>query len=159
MEKTTEEKAKLYDAALERAEETLRSLAEDYQYKGTLTKEKIKEIYGRYFPELREPYPQKMKRKIVSYLESLQRSSLSDEQIEELEECIRWVENQKEETKKEMSKGDNEAISCAIFWLMRKLTDEDAKDISTRACPLSIKETLERLTKIGNYIPVVHGKP
>ena len=148
MEKTIEEKARLYDEAVKKIQESLDQTSDSYKFKGTLTKEDLKEIAGRYFPDFYEPYPQKMKRKVISYLESLQRSSLSDKQIEEIEECIQWVENQKEETKKEMPKGDSEVISSAIFWLMRTLTVERASDISTGDSPLSMKETLERLKKM-----------
>lgn len=97
MEKTTEEKARLYDEAVKKIQESLDQTADSYKFKGTLTKEDLKEIAGRYFPEFYEPYNVKVKRKLRTYLEKLVEDTHDEEKVEEYVDFLRWVENRKDE--------------------------------------------------------------
>lgn len=50
--------------------------------------------------------------------------------------------------KQEWSDEDKLLIDIAIYWLERRLEDDKVSDISTRSCPLSIRETIKRLKSL-----------
>lgn len=97
MEKTIEEKARLYDEAVKKIRESLDQTPDSYKFNGTLTKEDLTEIAGRYFQEFYEPYNAKVKRKLRTYLEKLVEDTHDEEKVEEYVDFLRWVENRKDE--------------------------------------------------------------
>lgn len=69
-ELTLEEKAKRYDEALEKARDILDSTDDNYVCT-YLTKEDIKRMYSRFFPELREVDDEEIRKTLISYFNTL----------------------------------------------------------------------------------------
>lgn len=65
--------------------------------------------------------------------------------IEVIEEIFRSISPQ---PKVEWSEEDEATLNAAIYWINRRLSLEKANDISTDSCPLSMRETIEKLKSL-----------
>ena len=94
--KTIEEKAKAYDKALNTAREILAHTSENYLCTH-LTKEDIKEMYSRFFPELAESEDDRIRKAIHIYLDWLDgRRDYQPKGDYTIKDMIAWIEKQKE---------------------------------------------------------------
>ena len=89
---TTEEKARAYDKALNIAREILDHTSENYLCTH-LTKEDIKDMYIRFFPELEESEDEKIRKSLISYLHGLGEFDYPDKKT--YNDWLKWVEKQK----------------------------------------------------------------
>lgn len=162
---TTEEKAKAYDEALERAKAYHRN-----ELSGSR-----KEITEYIFPELRESEDERIRKEMIKYFTEI-KSTVPIGSPNHFDSYLAYLERQKEQKhapddlqksfeagqmsivdnpeqyglckKTEWSEVDKMVLNSAIFWLERTLTVEKAIDISTRDCPLSMNETLDKLKSL-----------
>ena len=91
---TQEEKARAYDKIVKEAEDTLRDLAEDYQFRGTLTKDEIKSILGRFLPQFAESEDERIRKEIIKHFEDLRNNKWLKDKIPSY---LAWLEKQKEQ--------------------------------------------------------------
>ena len=95
--KTIEEKAKAYDKALNTAREILAHTSENYLCTH-LTKEDIKEMYSRFFPELAESEDDRIRKAIHIYLDWLDgRKDCQPKGDYTIKDMLAWLEKQGEQ--------------------------------------------------------------
>ena len=90
-ELTLEEKAKRYDEALEKARNILDSTDDNYVCT-YLTKEDIKGMYSKFFPELAESEDEKIRKSLISYLHGLGEFEYPNEKT--YNNWLAWLEKQ-----------------------------------------------------------------
>lgn len=61
---------------------------------------------------------------------------------------IDWLNDLLAKPRRECSKNDKKVLESAIYWLRKRLKDENAHDIVTVESPMSVKETVERLESL-----------